>query len=356
MWPFRKPEQRQTTEIITGELVTAASGTGITDYRKVGSVQAAAALVARCLASADVRPEGTRRAQAFTSAVLHDMGRALILEGEAVYCIHVDPDGSIKLLRAIDHFVIGAPRPATWRYRLTLSGPTQTRTLNLPETAVLHFRVNEDPHAPHIGRSPFALAESTSRLAAGIERQLSDEADQSSVYVLPAPMQALGDQLTQVKDDIKAARGRAQMVPSMAGDFGTDAIRRQGGGSNDWKPQRLGFNPPDVAGTIREAVARELLSIAGISPTIFAAGSQSAAAREAFRSLISTTIEPLAAVIEAEASMKLAGMVDLSFEKLESFDLQARARSFKSLIDGGMDMEKAAAASGILMDEGDTDA
>ena len=41
----------------------------------------------------------------------------------------------------------------------------------------------------------------------------------------------------------------------------------------------------------------------------------------------------------------------LGFTQLHAADIQGRARSFKSLADGGMSLQDAAAASGILMDD-----
>ena len=60
---------------------------------------------------------------------------------------------------------------------------------------------------------------------------------------------------------------------------------------------------------------------------------------------------PISRILESEASEKLGTPVEFDFCGLAASDLQGRARAFKSLIDGGMSLSDAAAASGILTEE-----
>ena len=86
---------------------------------------------------------------------------------------------------------------------------------------------------------------------------------------------------------------------------------------------------------------------------MFGVGSSSTAAREAFRQYVFSTLMPLSKTVIAEAQEKLHPLTELSFKNLSASDLQGRARSFKSLVDGGMSLQDAAANSGILLGEDD---
>ena len=64
-----------------------------------------------------------------------------------------------------------------------------------------------------------------------------------------------------------------------------------------------------------------------------------------------TGVAPNARVIEAEARDKLMAEVSLDFTNLHASDVQGRARAFASMVNGGMALADAAAASGILIDD-----
>ena len=68
--------------------------------------------------------------------------------------------------------------------------------------------------------------------------------------------------------------------------------------------------------------------------------------------LFSESSQPLGKLVQAELRNKLdAPDLALGWSELRASDFQARARSFKSMVDGGMDVTKAAALSGLLLDE-----
>ena len=64
------------------------------------------------------------------------------------------------------------------------------------------------------------------------------------------------------------------------------------------------------------------------------------------------SVAPLARRIETEVRGKL-NVADLSigFENLWASDISGRARAFGSMVKGGMDIAKAAALSGLLLEE-----
>ncbi len=153
-----------------------------------------------------------------------------------------------------------------------------------------------------------------------------------------------------MKADLRALAGRTSLVPSMATGW---AVEGRSGAPADWTPRRLGFNPPESVATIRETMFRELLAAAGVPPDLFVTGGQTAK-REALRQFLHSTLQPMADVIRAEARAKLAAAIKFDFSGLYASDVQGRARAFQSMVTGGMDLERAAALSGLLI-EGEPD-
>ena len=349
MWPFKdKPETRASyTDAAIRSIIATASGQGVTDYRSLSASQIAATLTGRALASAEIGGGGVDRT-GLTSSVLHDIGCALVLDGEAVFVITVNDAGVVGLARTSDHDIDGDFDPATWRYRLTLPGPNRSAQLNLPAEAVFHPRINQAPSQPHKGRSPIALAADSTRFATGLERQLADEANAPSGKVLPAPLDEIGQEvLNTIRQDLEKARGRTQIVPSMAGSWAAG----RSAAPADWMPRRLGFDPTEVSTKFRTELHAEILSIAGVPPTLFTGKSNAEGKREALRQFLHTTLQPLGQVIEREARLKLGSEVKFDFTALNASDIQGRARAFQSLVAGGMGLAEAAAASGILISE-----
>ena len=77
-------------------------------------------------------------------------------------------------------------------------------------------------------------------------------------------------------------------------------------------------------------------------------GADQTARREAWRQFLHGTVQPLADIFAEEFRGKLHPAIRLTFEDLFASDLQGRARAFQSLVGGGMELERAAAASGLL--------
>ena len=63
------------------------------------------------------------------------------------------------------------------------------------------------------------------------------------------------------------------------------------------------------------------------------------------------TIAPLARIVAEELSAKFETAIGLSFDELFAADLSGRARAFRSLVNGGMAVEKAAALAGLMQSE-----
>ena len=103
---------------------------------------------------------------------------------------------------------------------------------------------------------------------------------------------------------------------------------------------------PEGAIRTRESVFEHVLAAAGVDPSLFATGSQTAK-REALRAFLHSTLQPLADVIATEARAKLMADIEFGFERLFASDIQGRARAFASLTAGGMSVEDATKATGM---------
>ena len=119
----------------------------------------------------------------------------------------------------------------------------------------------------------------------------------------------------------------------------------------DWKPNRLGPNPPASVDAIRKGTFGEMLAACGCPPSLFT-DADGTSQREALRRWHLGTVIPIAGMIEDELSEKLNTPVKLSFDKYP-LDLAGRAQAFQKMVAGGMDVSKAAVVSGLMMPEDD---
>ena len=78
--------------------------------------------------------------------------------------------------------------------------------------------------------------------------------------------------------------------------------------------------------------------------------SDGTAKREALRQFHLGTVRPLAHLLETELTMKLETAVVLKFDAY-ALDMAGRAQSFKNLVAGGMEIERALGISGLMQEE-----
>ena len=146
---------------------------------------------------------------------------------------------------------------------------------------------------------------------------------------------------------IAKLRGSAALVES---------TRNQGDGlpmgspTKDWQPNRLGANPPVALVDLSDKASDAVMAACGTPSELFLGSTTNAAAREAFRRFLHGTVSPLLDAMAAEAAHKL-DTSGLRFDtvNLHAADVQGRARAFQSMVGGGMDVAKAAALSGLLI-------
>ena len=91
------------------------------------------------------------------------------------------------------------------------------------------------------------------------------------------------------------------------------------------------------------------LAATGCPVELITARSDGSAVREAWRRYAHAFLQPIGEIVAAEFAEKLdlPGLA-LDFSALFASDITGRARAFNSMVQGGMDVSKAAALSGLL--------
>ena len=319
------------------------------------AVQAAAGIVGRALAAASITP-ATPATSAVTADVLHTAGRELVTRGEWVGRLAYRR-GALRLDPVAHWDVHGAtPDEETWRYNLTLTGPSDSRVIRAPAAAVVHLRWSTPSLEPWRGRGPLAGASLTGRVLAETELALGDEAAGPRGNLIPVP----DDPDADAEDDddnpestaalravITALRGKTALVPTMVGGWGDDAEGpRQG--TRDWDVRRLGAAPGAPLVSLRDGAAWAILAACGV-PVELVGGGDGTSLREAWRRFLHSTVQPLGDILAVELARKLdtPGLA-LSFDGLFASDLSGRARAFQSLVGGGMEPARAAGLAGLM--------
>ena len=342
-WPFRRAvETRGYTDAIVDALVTAAAGSETANVQATAALEACAGWWARALATAEVRPQ-TPATMAVQPHVLAAIGRGLCRYGAALFVLDAGGGAGLRLHQAADWDVRGGADPDTWRYRVTLAGPDTTESVDVPAAGVCHFRYATDPMRPWEGIGPLQAARESGKLAANVERHLADESGGPVGSIIPLPEGVNG--AAALKTALGKLRGNVALPETTAGGSG------QGAGAaphRDWRPERLGANPPAGLVSLRTEVGAAVAAACGIGPGLLSAAADGTGQRESYRRFLHATLRPLAAIVEDELRAKLdAADLALDFTDLQAADVQGRARAFKSLTDGGIDPPLAARVVGV---------
>ena len=334
------------TDAIVQALLNQAAGGATADPTATAAVEAGAGAYARAFALAEVTPD-TPATRALTPALLALMARDLVRRGEFVHVVEVGRDG-VRLIPAGSWDVRGRWDPLTWRYRVDLFGPSGNITRHLPSASVVHGRYSIDPARPWFGISPLGWARLTGKLHGNIEDALSDEAGATRGHVLPLPAAPVStdpkvDALADLRTDINTLRGKTALVVSTAGNWGQGPS--QEAPRTDWRPQRLGFDAPASAGSLRSETGAAILSALGCSADLFSGG---ASAREAWRRFLHASLQPLADLLAAELADKLdAPGLSIGFDRLFASDVASRARALKELVAAGVELGEARRLAGL---------
>ena len=338
--PFlNRPETRGSyTDAIVEALLKEATGS-TASVASLGVTEACAGLWGRSFASATVTPSNMATS-ALTPPILEAIGRRLLLHGEAVFEITVE-DGAVRLVEASNWEV---EERGSWLYRASFSTPEGTYHRTLTADRVLHPRIGATPKRPWQGESPIPSA--TATLAAVLETKLAHEIGGPVGNVLPLPDKG---SVTALQADIDKLSGRTVLVESTSSGYGDKDAAPKG----DWQTRRIGADPPSAMIDLRREVQASILAACGC-PGSLIERSDGTLAREEMRRFLHSTISPVSRVVATECAVKL-DTPGLSFDHSQLFasDLSGRARAFQTMVGGGMDIAKAAALAGLMVDNDD---
>ena len=332
---WRRPEARESyTEQVVARIMASAGAAS--DGSSLAVVETAARLWSAGLSSATVSPV-SGALSAVTSTFLAGVGRSLCNTGESLHLIVVS-EGRVSLTPVASWTVHGSANPSTWKYRVTMNGPTSTRTTTLDGSGVVHVRYSPSPTAPWRGRSPLELAKDSINAARLVESATASEFSFVQQQIL-SPRRSANDYGLV---DSMSPDSIEKIVQAFASHTGSGAFVVPG----DLEPRRLGPSPPESFIGIRDGLERSILSACGI-PVSLVSATTSTGLRESLRHLLNTLLRPLAALVVRELQIKLDPAAALNFDALRAGDLTGTARAVGSLTQAGMTLEDARGVAGL---------
>ena len=345
-WPWSKPEKRASsfTDEIVARILDRASASTPGDPGALWALECAANFYSRAFAAAKVSGD---RAERISPSMLALMGRNLIRRGEGLHLIETRR-GEVDFLPAGGWDIRGGASEESWRYRLDIFGPSGSSMRFASSAQVLHVRYAVDASRPWHGVGPLQSARETGALAANLEKRLGEEAGGAVAHILPIPQDGGSgeddDPLAMLKADIAGAKGRTILTETTAAAWGEGMSAAP---KADWKANRLGAHPPDVLRGLRSEAGMAVLSACGV-PVSLATDADGTSQRESWRRFVMGAVEPLLEIVGEELERKLETTISFDLTGLWAHDLQGRASAFQKMVQGGMELERAAAASGVL--------
>ena len=337
-WPWKtRPEIRSSnyTDLALAAQYYSAAGT-TSHVSLIAALEVASGIWGRSLAAAGVEPASAALA-GLTPSVLADIGTQLCRHGEALYTLSVE-GGRVVLYPVANFDVQGDYDPRTWRYQVTQSGPTSTTTRRLTADDVLHVRLSVDPGQPWKGRSPMSRCPETAALASALESRLAQEAGGpvGSFLSVPEGTNPEGDTLGDLRTGIAGAKGAPILHETVVRGHGDPG----GAPHGDLRPVRFGAAWPSAVSELRDPISQSVMLACGI-PISLTSNSDGTAAREGLRRLLTTTIKPVAKILETELRAKLDPAAALTFGELAASDISGKARAVSQLVKAGMDIDTA---------------
>ena len=181
----------------------------------------------------------------------------------------------------------------SWGYRCQYMTPSAgTMTIVAPAAAVLHVRTGASRSAPWRGRSPLSGAMSDVELAAAASRSLHGEARVKNHVFLHPPQSDVGGHLTA--DQIDTLTAKVAQTPN-----GKTILM-----SETFQATRTRPDPSQGLDEARRTSCMEIAAACGVPPVLLQAGGDGNSAREAYRRLTRSTIEPLGRLLAHEASLE----------------------------------------------------
>ena len=323
------PESRSAIQDVLDYRLQMASGELTVEPGTLALAEIAAGLWERGMAAAS--------SDRLSSRKLGIMGRDLLVHGNSVWY----KLGSVLVPVSDWDIQSTTVLPSSWTYRLTIQSPSGSATIDASYDSVVHVRIRPTRNQPWRGRSPWSACQTTATLATRLEASLSHEESGPIGNILPVPSLAGA---TNIAGQLPALKGKTVLGETMQSGWEVGSTRAPGG--TDWKPVRIGPEPPNAQLTLRAQIQSSLLAAAGIPVELVAPGT-GADAREGWRRFLFSTLAPVGKLIGAEVMRVLGGNGILDWSDLAASDLQARARAYKGLLDAGMDEARASRICGF---------
>ena len=339
----RKEDRNSVADVVIQQIINASNNASAeADASATAAVEACSGLIQRGLMAARIVPETVADMYGLTPHLLGAVGRALARRGECILYIN---RARMTITAANTHTITGRYPQDSWRYELTFQGPSRSTTIRgVRADDVLHFRWAYDLGTPWRGVGPLQSASLDARIVGAISWSLGNEFLTPHGFFIPIPKTGGQDaSVVQLRSDIKGAEGSSLLVESMADSWQTGG---RGQVNNDWNAKRFGADPPATISEIWSQATKAIISAYGLPPALFS-DDGATNTRESWRMALFSLLNPLGRMIEEEMSMKLGTGVELDYTELQASDLQGRARAFKSLIDGGMDVMQASKIAGF---------
>ena len=314
-----------------------AATTGRIQAASVAGVQAAAGIVGRALAAATIAGDGG----ACDVHLLEGIGTDLVRAGRFLGRLTVGPAGRVRILRAgaVASVVYGEADPDTWRYSLSMGGPSSARTVWATAAEVVNVRINADSYRPWEGVPPLARAVASGELAARLASSLGDEADVVVSRIIPIA-QGSGANAANLLSTAIAGQlpGRLAFPETQLAGAGAG---RSSAPMRDFGATRTGWEAPISGPTLYAHLFSEICEVCGVPGALVNPASAGPAAREAWRRLTVGTIEPYARLLESELSRVLERPVTITLRRLAGVDAAGRARALHVLVEAGFKKEEA---------------
>ena len=343
IWPFRESRAENATDDAIGRLLGNASNGADPDANGLSAAAACTRFYTAAMALATVEPVGL--AATLNPVALAAIGRMLASTGNFVADLEIDDAGQTVLRPTGDFEVAGlSPDPAQWAYELryhvpSLSAPMRRRR---PAQGVVHCRINELATAPHLGRSPIAVAHLSGRYAARLERRLGDDANTRVLHLIAAPDGTPAARMATLKNALSRSEGNATIVETMAGGWGSGRLAAP---QRDWQSNRVGPTLPQANVYATSVLWPELCAAFGLSSQMWLADGISQ--REAARAGYLHTLIPLAEQVAHTMSDALGTPVAFNFDRAMYSDIRYRASALKSFTDAGVPLPAAMAIIGL---------
>lgn len=315
-WPRLQLRAASTnyTDLIREALFARASAEQIGD--------AAREIIASLYGSAFAGAKVTAPAQIVEC--LPALARRLSTTGRAVALVQEGPE-----IWLADHYQVegDTPRRSTWRYSLTINGPSEGHEYRPPADRVIDI---ENPHGVSCAGRDLV------RKADGLIRDAFIRGPNVGLAVEAPPG------TDQVMLDAIVANVRENFTGPEARQRG-GIVAIAGGKMTGVQPLR----PADAqAQELRAMMLRDAVAAAGIPPALIDSRALAASLREALRQFLWLSLHPMANAIRQ--GFERAGLsVEIDLTTLRAADVTGRARALGTMVKAGVEISEAMQMAGF---------